>query len=92
MKIKQNVCNKFFLDTLCISHGPVMSAIKNRNEHGLFHGEDKRGKSVSHSTTPNVYLEAIREHIKKLPTMKSHYTRKRSTRLYLDPKLSIMKM
>ncbi|CAG9838458.1 unnamed protein product [Diabrotica balteata] len=86
------VCKKFFLKTLCISHGPVDHALKGKNQNGLFNMKDKRGKHAPYNKTPDILVQKVKEHIESFPTMESHYCRKSSNRLYLDPNLSISKM
>lgn len=38
------VCQAFFMKTLNINNGPIITAFKNRNSLGLFDGSDGRGK------------------------------------------------
>ena len=89
---KIRVCKQFFLKTLCISHGPVDTALSGKNEIGIFNQEDKRGhKEPPNKTKPDI-LAKIKEHIESFPTVDSHYCRSSTTRKYLDSKLSIAKM
>ncbi|KAJ8934545.1 hypothetical protein NQ314_013286 [Rhamnusium bicolor] len=83
---------KLYRITLCISHGPVDHALKGINENGVFDLPDKRGKKTPINKTPDIMLQKVKAHIESFPTMESHYCRKSSKRLYLDPNLSISKM
>lgn len=89
---KLRVCQRFFMKTLNINNGPIITAFKNRNSRGVFEGKDKRGKKSSANKTPEIDSARVRAHIESFPTMESHYTRKFSKKLYLDPTLSISKM
>jgi len=41
---KLRVCQKFFMTTLCISNGPIITAIKGKSETGqFFNASDQRG-------------------------------------------------
>lgn len=86
------VCQAFFMKTLNINNGPIITAFKNRNSLGLFDGSDGRGKKVSSNKTSEADLTIVKNHIENFPAMESHYRRKSTKRLYLDPKLSISKM
>ncbi|XP_072402172.1 uncharacterized protein [Diabrotica undecimpunctata] len=89
---KIRVCLTFFMKTLNINNGPIMTAFKNRNPLGVFEGEDKRGKRPSANRTPDVDIARVKAHIESFPIMESHYCRKSTNRLYLDSRLSISKM
>ena len=93
-EVKIQVCKSFFLKTLCISNVTVLAAIKNKNEHVIFLGSDRRGKHVPHNKTKEEHVEAVKSHIKSFQAMESHYMYKRasSKRLYLDPNLTIKKV
>ncbi|CAG9831322.1 unnamed protein product [Diabrotica balteata] len=54
--------------------------------------KDKRGRLASYNKTPDKLVQKVEKHIESFPTMESHYCRKSSNRLYLDPNLSISKM
>lgn len=42
---KQRICQKFFMTTLCISNGPIITAIKGKSVTGqFFNASDQRGK------------------------------------------------
>ncbi|KAJ8940580.1 hypothetical protein NQ314_010658 [Rhamnusium bicolor] len=88
---KARVRKKFFLKTLCISKEVVEHAFEKKGTGALFIGEDNRGKKEPHNKTKPEEIEKVKMHIESFPVMESHYTRK-STRQYLDSKLTIAKM
>ena len=53
---------------------------------------DGRGKHGKQSKTSTAKIEAIKNHISSFPHVESHYCRKGSTKKYLQPGLSVMKM
>lgn len=89
---KIRVCQKFFLTTLCVSHGVVDNAIEHKNSLGMYSGEDVRGRREPINKTKPDVIEFLKKHIESFPKMESHYGRKSSKRLYLDSQLSISKM
>uniref|UniRef100_A0A6P7G7I4 Uncharacterized protein LOC114338671 n=1 Tax=Diabrotica virgifera virgifera TaxID=50390 RepID=A0A6P7G7I4_DIAVI len=89
---KIRVCKSFFLKTLCISADMIDTAYKGKGEGKMFVGKDNRGKKTPHNKTVQESIERVKSHIEKFPTMESHYSRKETKRLYLDPQLSITKM
>jgi hypothetical protein len=88
---KERVCKAFFLGTLDIGKKTVEYSLK-KKEHGVFVGSDNRGKKTPINRIPEGDRNFIRGHIQSFPTVSSHYTRKDSNRLYLNPDLSIKKM
>ncbi|XP_072399196.1 uncharacterized protein [Diabrotica undecimpunctata] len=86
------VCANFFEKTLCISNGPINTALAKNNEFGTFSGSDNRGHKTPGNATSKENTQCVREHIESFLTMLPHYVRKTSRRQYLDPKLSILKM
>ncbi|CAH1976268.1 unnamed protein product [Acanthoscelides obtectus] len=83
------VCKTMFLNTYGISEQWVTTALGKIGETGTLE-EDRRGK---HLTRPNKIdggvLNGIREHIQLFPVVPSHYTRKKSTKMYLEDGLNI---
>ncbi|CAG9772073.1 unnamed protein product [Ceutorhynchus assimilis] len=89
---KLQVCQNFFMKTLCISNRVILSAFEGKDALGHFGNKDKRGrKSPSNKTKPEV-IAKVNAHIESFPAMESHYTRKSSERKYLDCNLTITKM
>ncbi|CAH1107035.1 unnamed protein product [Psylliodes chrysocephalus] len=94
LKIKDsriNVCRTMLLNTLGIKKGFLNFAIKKRILPSNITEKDKRG---GYGTTkiPDAALDFLKQHIKKFPTVASHYCRKDSRKMYLDPKLNIKQM
>ncbi|CAB3245065.1 unnamed protein product [Arctia plantaginis] len=90
--VQHRVCKDFFLKTLCISNGPVNEALKHKDQHGNYIGQDKRGCQTPINKISPEAEQRIVEHINSFPRLESHYCRKKSRRQYLDCKLSIAKM
>jgi hypothetical protein len=91
--VEIRVCKNFFLRTLCISNGPVNTALTEKSElTGEFIGNDKRGGETALNKTKPEVIDKIKSRTEKFPTQESHYHRKTSNRNYLDPKLSVRKM
>lgn len=87
------VCKSFFLSTLCISNGPLKTAFANKSDvSGTFAGNDKRGHKAPPNKTSDLWVLKIKAHIESFVAMESHYCRKDTHKLYLDPTLSIRKM
>ncbi|ESO94884.1 hypothetical protein LOTGIDRAFT_175323 [Lottia gigantea] len=86
------VCKKFFLATLCVSFGPVYTALAEKGEAGNFVGEGKRGHHTPSNKTSEERLDLVRKHIESFPKIESHYTRSDTHRQYLNLDLSISKM
>lgn len=89
---KFRVCKAFFIKTFSISGDVIDTAYKGKSEGNMFGGKDNRGKKVPHNKTDIETLKKVKDHIEKFPTIESHYSRKDTKRLYLDPQLSITKM
>lgn len=85
-------CANFFRKTLCISNGPIATALNGKNATGTFQGVDRRGRKTPGNKTPEEQISLIKEHIESFPVMESHYVRQSSKRKYLDSRLSILKM
>ena len=86
------VCKRFFLKTIDISHGPLITALKGGGEAGPFVGEDQRGKHTPANKASDIAIHRVKTHIESFPQIESHYTRSDTRRCYLDQKLSINKM
>lgn len=89
---KIQVCQNFFMKTLCVSNRVILSAFEGKDELGHFTNIDNRGrKSPANKTKPEI-IAKVNAHIESFPAMESHYTRKSSERKYLDSNLTITKM
>lgn len=78
------ICKGMFLKTLDISETLVTTVLGKVKEGGTLE-ENKRGK---HSTRPRTLkldiTESTKNHTKQFPVVHSHYTRKKSGRMYLE--------
>ena len=92
--IRHRVCLNFFCKTLDLKPRAVMKSLEKRAQLNVTVGAvgDGRGKHKAKNKTPDWKMELIRAHIKKYPTMESHYCRMTSSRKYLDSRLTIRKM
>lgn len=91
-EIKLRVCKEFFMKTLCISNGPIIEAMKNKDDYGNYSKKDGRGCRAPKNKTSLEVTQKVIEHINKFPKVESHYCRKKTKRFYLDAKLTIAKM
>ena len=89
---KHRVCQMFFLSTLNISSGPIDKAINGKSDGGTFNANVQRGRHIAWNKTREEKMQAVKDHINLFPRIESHYTRKSTKRMYLDPSLSITKM
>ncbi|CAH1102952.1 unnamed protein product [Psylliodes chrysocephalus] len=89
---KIQVCQNFFLRTLCISKDVLMDACVKMNEIGVYSSEDRRGKHTPINKTSPEALSMVKQHIESFPVMESHYSRKDTKKQYLESNLSIKKM
>ena len=86
------VCKQFYLDTLAISNNTVITALDKVNDVG-FVGSTAAGGPIPQS--PHYLNEEkaeIKRHIESFPTVESHYCRKKTTRKYLAPTLTVPEM
>lgn len=86
------VCANFFEKTLCISNGPINTALKGKSHVGCYEGDDHRGKKTPGNKTKDEQVALVKEHIKSFPCIEAHYVRQSSQKKYLDANLSILKM
>lgn len=85
------VCKEYFLSTLGIGTMFVRGALKHSSTSTFAspHGNTNRPPS---NKTPNAMKDAVISFLRKLPTMPSHYCRKDSNLLYLEPGHTISKL
>lgn len=76
------VCKTFFKNTLGINDRPIRTVIA-KKEAG-FVTDDFRGKHKNHHHVADEIKEAVREHIKSIPRIESHYLRQQTTREYIE--------
>ena len=87
------VCKKMFLGTFGVTGKKArIITVKKRNSAGEQPAADGRGKHGKQKSIPEEDIDRIKNHIKKFPAYKSHYSRTDSNRKYLDPNLSISEM
>ncbi|XP_071056024.1 uncharacterized protein [Onthophagus taurus] len=83
------VCKTMFLNTFGISEQWVITALDKILKTG-FVEEDKRGKHNTRvNKINNEIINSIKQHIELFPVIPSHYTRKTSTKMYLEEGLNI---
>ncbi|XP_022824803.1 uncharacterized protein LOC111355254 [Spodoptera litura] len=89
---RQQVCLKTFLNTFCITDQFVRTAHSKLSQEGITL-TDNRGK---HSNHPNVVdtamVKSVCDHVASFQPVESHYTRKDTTKLYLDNNLNMNRM
>ncbi|CAG9796256.1 unnamed protein product [Diatraea saccharalis] len=87
------VCKTMFLNTLSISFNFLYTALrKHEKGHGVVES-DKRGKHGQHiKKLTEDMKKSVLDHVGSFPLVESHYTRKESTKMYLDGSLSFPKM
>lgn len=82
---KIQVCQKFFMATLCISVDVISDALNKVDSLGLYTADDKRGKKSPPNKTKKEDVQFVKDHIESFPVMESHYCRKDSKKKYLYP-------
>lgn len=78
---QRQVCLKFLLATLDITQRYLHYTLSNAS--GGLAKEDLRGKTIPANKTPEHILLSLKNWIKSLPAIPSHYSRKDSTKVYL---------
>ncbi len=86
----ERVCKQFFLDTLCISSQMVKTVLSKRVS--IETNNLNVNKKCHSRKLPESLRIGVREHIKRFPTIESHYCRKDSNKLYLPQGLSLSQM
>ena len=87
---EEQVCAKFFRNTLDIDEKRVRNALKSVSDTGTF-TDSVRGLHKKHSTSHERELPII-EHISKFKTVESHYVRKSAKCQYLPMELTVREM
>lgn len=75
------VCKLFFKNTLGITDRMIQTTKSKYDVNGIVL-EDFRGKHENHKKIPAELVSDIREHIKSIPRIESHYLRNNSVREY----------
>lgn len=91
---KERVCKQFFVATLGISTRVLRTVEEKRLSSGDLNvvSPDKRGKHGNHATVSADVKEGIRNHIRKIPVIESHYTRAKSSKSYISGDKTIMEL
>ncbi|XP_047033404.1 uncharacterized protein LOC124639933 [Helicoverpa zea] len=79
---RKKVCQQFLLKTLGISQMTLRYTLKNITAIKVSK-PDERGKSTPTKKYSESVIEAVKQFIKKLPAVKSHYCRNKGNKLYL---------
>lgn len=88
------VCKKMFLDTFDITDTWIITMFKkiSASATGII-GKDMRGIHINRANrTPEEIKQSIRLHINSVPTVESHYLRKKTSKLYFEETLNITKL
>lgn len=88
----QPVCLKMFCATLSITDQTVRTAHEKLDACGIT-SSDNRGKHQNHpKKVDEEMIRSVCDHVKSFQPVESHYTRKNTSKLYLDNSLSFNKM
>jgi len=87
---KLPICQKNFLDTLCISDQMVHTTLTKMTYDGHLLAEGRK-PPASHRL-PESTREAVRNHVSKFQTVPSHYCRHTSSKQYLPESLTLTEM
>lgn len=82
-KTRIRVCKTFFKATLDINDRPIRTALTKKTETGFLEG-DMRGKHGNQPTVDIEIKDGVRNFIKAIPRIESHYLRAQSTREYIE--------
>lgn len=89
--IQECVCMSFFMATLDITESMIRGSFAHMNSDG-FMGPDMRGKQRSANKIDDERQKIVENHIKRFPTMESHYCRASSNKMYLSSGLNVSRM
>ncbi|CAG9788284.1 unnamed protein product [Diatraea saccharalis] len=91
---KIKVCRTMFLSTFSVGEGVLRSALnKLRDGDGILIKGDDRGRHHNHRVIIDEEMKrSVCDHVKSFAPIESHYTRKDSSKLYLDSTLTYTKM
>lgn len=88
-----DVCKKHFLNTISVSDQVVNKALEKMDVTTGILVPDQRGRHSNHPLKITEFVKtSVCDHIKSLQPVESHYTRKRSDRLYLDGDLNFQRL
>lgn len=86
----QRVCKEFFCKCLQISSSRIQKALSSIKNNPA--AKDRRGHASSVNKTSESDMAYIKTFISCFPKYKSHYSRKKSSKFYLNPTLTISKL
>ena len=90
--IEYPVCKKAFLNIFNLGEKRIKTVLEKQSRTGTT-TPDRRGEGPPAVTISDARVEVAKEHIEKLPTVSSHYTRAKSpNRKYLTQDLNIKKL
>lgn len=80
------VCKFYFMATLAISHTAITTVLKKQLqcESGKVVDSDKRGLHKNHRKVSEDVKNTIRNHIRTIPRVESHYCRSHSSKEYIE--------
>ncbi|XP_074027858.1 uncharacterized protein isoform X1 [Leptinotarsa decemlineata] len=79
------VCELFFRNTLDINDRPIRTVFEKKDKlAGAVMAEDKRGKHGNQLKMNEAVRNRIIDHINRIPKIESHYTRKSTTKHYIE--------
>ncbi|KAJ8963754.1 hypothetical protein NQ314_005405 [Rhamnusium bicolor] len=80
------VCKHFFIATLAINNRVIQTVLKKQKvcQSGKIVEVDKRGKHNNHYKVDQQIKNEIREHIKSIPRIDSHYCRSHTSKEYIE--------
>lgn len=79
------VCKIFFRNTLAINDRPIRTAFEKKDKlAGAVMAEDKRGKHGNQPKMNETIRNRVTDHINRIPKIESHYTRKNTTKHYIE--------
>ena len=86
------VCRVAFLNIFDLGEKRIKNVLEKQSSTGTTE-KDKRGQGPPAVTVSDARVNTVREHLQKLPTVKSHYTRAKSpNRKYLTQDLNVKKL
>ncbi|CAH2097417.1 unnamed protein product [Euphydryas editha] len=88
----QQVCLRIFCGTLAITDQTIRTAHRKLDACGIT-SSDNRGKHVNHpKKVDDEMIRSVCDHVNSFQPVESHYTRKNTSKVYLDNNLSFNKM
>ena len=85
------VCKSFFLSVLNVSATAVSTALSKKQSSSVT-SPYRRGLDTPGNKTPPEKVQFVHKHNESFPALPSHYTRKNSSKTYLDQSLNVRKM